>query len=290
MQAFHTEHTDNHRHTGIESRAGQNLMRGVQFKLWDVSATDIEYHYADGHTISLYLKGGDTTYRHDKPDIKGQAGRLCIMPQGHISRWHSAEPIRIAHLYVPDQFIRQEAERHLDIDARQANLMDVIYRDDQDLSCQMMALVAGLSHQDRVDPLFCEQSLYALSSRLLENYQQQGVTGNAYQGGLSPSHRGFIKAYIRDHLDARLTLEHLAAQLNLSPFHFARMFKRSFGDTPASYIVRQRVEQSKLMLNNDLPLSHIALECGFTHQSHYHNYFKKLTGVTPLKYRKLLQV
>ncbi len=64
-------------------------------------------------TLSLYLKGGERTFRNHKPHLKGQAGKLCLMPQGHLSHWHSPKPIRIAHLYLPSQIIRQEAERHL---------------------------------------------------------------------------------------------------------------------------------------------------------------------------------
>lgn len=280
---------DSHIHSnGFNNTLSQSLIRDVSFKVWQVAPADIEYQFDAGHTLSLYLNGGEHTFRHDKPDLKGHTGKLCLMPQGHVSRWHSPAPIQIAHLYLPDELIRQEAERHLDIDARLANLQDLIYQDDENLKQAMLGLIGALTHRKKTDPLFCEEALYSVTSRLLECYRQDGQTSNKKSRGLSASHRVLIKHHIHQHLEQKLTLESLAELVHLSPFHFARMFKQSFGDSPANYIIRQRIERAKALLKSDQPLSQLAVQCGFSHQSHLSNYFKKQTGVTPANYRALL--
>ena len=80
------------------------------------------------------------------------------MPQGHLSHWHSPKPIRIAHLYLPGQIIRQEAERHLDIDSLLANLQDLVYQSDASLSSAMMSLIAAMKNDENIDPLIVEQA------------------------------------------------------------------------------------------------------------------------------------
>lgn len=289
MKNFHVRGNNLLVRQNFKNTISEKLIRGVSFKLWEVDATDIEYQYDEGHTLSLYLKGGQQTYRYDKPKLKGQAGKLCIMPKGHLSRWHSGSPIRIAHLYLPDQFIRQEAERHLDIDSRLANLQDITYYEDTDLNRAMYSLISALNNGSKIDPLYSEEALYAVSSRLLERYRQEGHSKEWLNKGLSPIHRQKIKVYIKKRLETKMTLESLANLLHLSPFHFARMFKQSFGDSPANFIIRQRIELAKELLKGNTPLSYIALECGFSHQSHLNNHFKKHFNVTPALYRKLIK-
>jgi len=105
---------------------------------------------------------------------------------------------------------------------------------------------------------------------------------------LSVEQRKRVKNYINECLSDKIFIDSLAELLHLSPFHFARMFKQSFGDSPANYVIRQRVELAKQMFSGNAGLSYIAAECGFTYQSHFNNYFKKHMGVTPSVYRKLL--
>jgi AraC family transcriptional regulator len=273
---------------GLHQFMSKDLMRGVRFRVWDVEANNIQYQYNAGHTLSLYLKGGERTFRKDKPHLKGQTGKLCLMPQDHLSRWHSPEAIRIAHLYLPDQIIRQEAERHLDIDSRLANLQDLVYQSDVNLSNAMMNLIAAMNSGSNIDSIFVEQALHTVTAGLLERYCDLSKPIKMRQYGLSPTHRTLIKSYIKSHLGQKLTLEDLAAKLQLSPFHFARMFKQSFGDSPAKYVIRQRVELAKTLLAGKEDSSFVALECGFCHQSHFINHFKKEVGVTPAKYRNIL--
>jgi len=287
--AFHSEEKQSSSKHGLHQRLSEDFVRGVRFRVWEVDPNSIEYQYNEAHTLSLYLKGGESTFRQDKPSLKGQSGKLCLMPQGHLSQWQSERSIRIAHLYLPDQIIRQEAERHLNIDSRFANLQDFIYQSDTDLSNAMMRFIIAMKNNAVIDPLIIEQALHAVISGLLERYCDIKTQSKMRQHGLSSAHRILIKSYIKGHLAHKLNLEELAQKLHLSPFHFARMFKHSFGDSPAQYIIRERVKLAKLLLAGKEDLTFIALECGFCHQSHFINHFKKEVGVTPAKYRKLLR-
>ena len=84
------------------------------------------------------------------------------------------------------------------------------------------------------------------------------------------------------HLQENIALEVLAEIAQLSVHHFARAFRQSLGTPPHNYIVKRRVEHAQQLLRNtDLPLSEIAIEAGFTDQSHLARHFRTMTGVSP---------
>jgi AraC family transcriptional regulator len=83
-----------------------------------------------------------------------------------------------------------------------------------------------------------------------------------------------------------LSLAELAAVINISATYFASLFKQAMGITPHQYVIQQRVERAKLMLSKtDLAIADIALQVGFSSQSHLTQQFKRFTGVTPKQVR-----
>jgi AraC-like DNA-binding protein len=108
------------------------------------------------------------------------------------------------------------------------------------------------------------------------------------RGGLAPWQEHKVRAYIEEHLGARISVEILADLVSLSESHFCRAFKESFGETPHAHIVRQRVGQARrLMLTTAEPLSHIALKCGFADQAHLTKSFRRAVGETPSAWRRV---
>ena len=92
--------------------------------------------------------------------------------------------------------------------------------------------------------------------------------------------------HIHTHLDQELTLEQIAAVINISPNYFASLFKHATGISPHQYVIRQRVKQAKTMLaKTDLAIADIAFQVGFSSQSHLTQQFKRFTGMTPKQVR-----
>jgi len=88
----------------------------------------------------------------------------------------------------------------------------------------------------------------------------------------------FIEANLDD---GSLTIEQIAKAINLSPFYFARSFKKEFGISLHQFIINKRLERAKKLLRSDLPIAQIAQMCGFSDQSHLIRLFKKYFGFTP---------
>lgn len=93
--------------------------------------------------------------------------------------------------------------------------------------------------------------------------------------------------YIDDHLRLTPSLGELAFLVGLSPSHFAKKFRRSTGLSLHRFINRRRINRSldRLKAQSE-SLASVALDLGFSSQSHFTRLFSDLTGMTPAKYRK----
>ena len=97
--------------------------------------------------------------------------------------------------------------------------------------------------------------------------------------------------FISDRLEQQqgIPLEVVAQEVGMSRYHFSRVFKESMGLSPINYIVRQRIERAKkLLAETDLPIADIALQAGFSGQSHFTTFFSKLVGLTPRSFRRAM--
>lgn len=85
-----------------------------------------------------------------------------------------------------------------------------------------------------------------------------------------------------------LTIERMAEYLGLNKCYFCQLFKKETGKTYSQFLNEIRIEKSKeLLKNTDMSILDIALSVGYNNQNYYTMAFKKITGVTPLKYRNL---
>src|SRR6202051_2050531 len=79
----------------------------------------------------------------------------------------------------------------------------------------------------------------------------------------------------------------MAQSIGLSTAHFARMFRKSTGETPYQFVLRQRVERAKAMLRApDARVLDVAVACGFKTQQHFAQVFRDICGVSPTQYRQ----
>ncbi|HVG38917.1 MAG TPA: helix-turn-helix domain-containing protein [Pyrinomonadaceae bacterium] len=86
-----------------------------------------------------------------------------------------------------------------------------------------------------------------------------------------------------------LPLEDLAAAAYLSPFHFARLFKKLTGTSPHAYLAALRAARARTLLaETDLTVTEIAARVGHTSHSHFTKAFRQATGLTPRAFRAAL--
>lgn len=98
-----------------------------------------------------------------------------------------------------------------------------------------------------------------------------------------------VLARIADAFEQPLGLDEFAALAEQSPLAFLRGFTATVGLTPHAYLTEQRLQAARrLLADARLALADVALACGFSHQSHFGDAFKRAFGLTPAHYRRLL--
>ncbi len=99
-----------------------------------------------------------------------------------------------------------------------------------------------------------------------------------------------IADYLEEHYAEKISLDHIAENMYLSPFYISKIFKSEMGESPIHYLIRVRMEKAKAILESGVPLSigEIAERVGYEDAYHFSKLFKKAYGVSPSKMRKNL--
>ena len=116
---------------------------------------------------------------------------------------------------------------------------------------------------------------------------QNALTGRQGSAGHLPGARlRRVIEHVQQNPDKDLTLSALAAVIHMSRFHFARLFKHSTGLPPHQFVVRQRIDHAmKLLTTAELSMAEIAPLVGFRTASHFSTIFRRVTGITPTRFR-----
>lgn len=149
-----------------------------------------------------------------------------------------------------------------------------------------LVLQAAIEGEDMAGDLYAESLADALVVHFLRRYTASRPGLQEVTGGLSPYKLSRTIAYIKAHLAQELSLTTLAAVVQTSPAHFARVFKHATGLAPHQYVTRCRMAHAKqLLAGTDLPLSEIGLQVGCADQSHFTALFRIHASLTPKAYR-----
>lgn len=146
------------------------------------------------------------------------------------------------------------------------------------------ALRDELRRRRQLDAEYLHSVAVVLTRHLLSTYVTAVLP--AESGGLPRYKLRRAIEYIHENLGGDISFRGVAAHVRISPYHFARMFKQSTGQSPHNYIVQCRIERAKgLLAEARLPISDVAFEVGYKSQSHFTTCFGRVTGVTPGEFR-----
>jgi AraC family transcriptional regulator len=272
-------------HARLEQSAA--LDDGLVAALWNNRHDAREYHAPTHHTLSCYIADGTGTFRRDQPDQKGAPGKLCILPAGHESAWVINGEIRLAHLYFSQEQFALGCLTLLDREPREMQLRENTFLEDPQQAGRFQQLIRMNWNEPGERLLTSSLAHEMLSHALLSQVgKRQGLR---LKGGLAAHLRRQLVEFIEAHLADPLTLGQLAGMCALSEYHFARMFRESFGLPPHQYLLARRMEQARRLLRQtERPLGDVALACGFASASHFSNRFRQVMGATPGEYRQAL--
>jgi AraC-like DNA-binding protein len=162
---------------------------------------------------------------------------------------------------------------------------------DQKLDTLFAEFAAELADEKPGKEIVMSALLEQLLVQVLRNYTQPHRSEE-----LELSRAGLVDRRIRrsvelmyTQLDQELTLKAIAAASYLSPFHFARLFKKLTGSTPHNYLAGIRAARAQLLLaETELSVTEIGARVGYLSASHFTKAFRIATGTTPREFRKSL--
>ncbi|HKT92444.1 MAG TPA: AraC family transcriptional regulator [Paraburkholderia sp.] len=149
------------------------------------------------------------------------------------------------------------------------------------------ALAQNLEVGGPLNRLFVEQLGLAIGTHLTTQYGGLSSGGERAKGALSVANEARAKELLLDKAHASASIADIARECNLSRGYFIRAFSRSTGRTPHQWLLEQRTQQARqLVEQTDMTLSEIAAMCGFADQSHLSRVFLKLVGMSPGAWRR----
>ncbi|MDD1015002.1 AraC family transcriptional regulator [Pseudomonas rubra] len=280
LQVFKAMHDSPHARLEHSAHLGD----GLAAALWNNRHDARDYEAPSHHTLSCYIADGTGTFRRDRPGHTGAPDKLCIMPAGSASHWVVNGSIRLAHLYISQEQFALGCISLLDREPRELQLQEATFLDDPAQARRFRQLIT-LDWDEPAERLLTS----SLAHEILDHavLSQVGLRqGLRLKGGLAAYQRRQLSEYVEAHLDQPLTLGELAALCNLSEYHFARMFRTSFGLPPHQYLLARRLAKARQLLRHgQLPLGEVALLCGFASASHFSTRFRQALGATPGAYR-----
>ncbi|MDD0997316.1 AraC family transcriptional regulator [Pseudomonas sp. TNT2022 ID1044] len=258
---------------------------GLSAALWSNHHDAQDYEAPSHHTLSCYIAGGTGTFRRDRPGNKGGPDKLCILPADHQSGWVINGDIRLAHLYFSPEQFALGCVTLLDREPRELQLREQTFLDDPQQAARFRQLIT-LNWDEPGERLLTSSLAHEILSHALLS-QVSARSGLRLKGGLAARQRRLLVEYIDSHLDQAISLGQLAALCALSEYHFARMFRESFGLPPHQYVLARRLHRAReLLRSTSQPLGEIALACGFASASHFTNRFRQALGAAPGEYRQ----
>lgn len=129
------------------------------------------------------------------------------------------------------------------------------------------------------------QQQAAWREAILLLFQRHARVPQVAPPGREPQAVARAKELLGSQLAEPPSLQQLAAAVNLSPFHFARVFRRATGMPPHAWLKQRRLEQARALLKSGCAPLEVALCLGFSDQSHLNRQFKQAYGVAPGAYR-----
>lgn len=128
---------------------------------------------------------------------------------------------------------------------------------------------------------------YRLADHLSRRYGGERRDDARPRGALDQASVDRVAEYVDANLSGPLTLDRLAAVAMLSPYHFARSFRRTTGLAPHQFVTSRRVDRAtRLLVGSGVSVDDIAVAVGMPNTSHFRRVFRRHTGLLPGQLRR----
>ena len=268
-------------------KAGWN---NILVEYWHMPAHELPPQLLPDYVINIHFKGPARTevvWDGRLLSKRFTHGEITILPPGLNCKGACLEDSDFLVLRLQPGIITQVAQEldypdHIEI----APNLGVVSPQIQHIG---LALKTELESGCLSGRIYGESLATALASYLLQQHSTSKKRVQDFAGGLPKYKLCRTLEYINENLENELTVAELASVVEMSPYHFARLFKQSTGFTPHQYLINSRIERAKMLLaEKKLSIAEICEYVGFRSPSHFIALFRKFTSMTPKAYRDQL--
>ena len=236
-----------------------------------------------GHSAKISCRRGGVNYTGSAAH-----GDIDIVPAGTPARWEMHDQHdRTLLLGLPCSLLNTVAEQH-GLDSRRLELRNRFQIRDTQLEYIAWALKAEMESNFPSGRLYTESLSVSVASRLVSVYSSIPQRPTRQKGGLDGRRLKHTLAYIENHLSEDLSLSRIASAAGISASHFKVKFRQSTGIPVHQYVIQRRLDRAKsLLMEGKLSIAQIAVESGFSHQSHLARHLRRVSGLSPRVMQRL---
>jgi len=271
------------------------LWRGVHVETIQlISHQRFEYTFKHKHHLLVAIEDGS---RFDGELLveglatstgRGCSHKLIFVPAGRrFFGWQSPRQLtRSICLYVDPATVAVDPNCRFD----EAELQPRMLFEDSGLWQTVAKLKSQIGNSNPSAGLYAEALGGILAHELLGLHRATPELRQIHRGGLAVWQQRRIIEFIEARLADNVSLHALAQVVRLSPYHFVRCFKQSFGVPPHRYLTAKRIDRAKTLLASPRrSITEIALDLGFSTSSSFSAAFRGIAGQTPTSYRRMLE-
>jgi AraC family transcriptional regulator len=234
----------------------------------------LEVHYC-GPDHLLILFGEDA--RPPRSGLRNHKNKFVFVSAGREYKWQEPSHLgQVTYFCIDPALLPWESAGG----RNSQNFSTLFFFEDaglRDIAVRLQSIVEASEPMDRV---YCESLGVVLAHELLRVCS--GAVRTSFKGGLAGWQQRAVAKYIEEHVADQIPLGILAEIARLSPFHFSRAFKKTFGMPPHRFHSHRRIERAKTLLADPgASITAVGMALGFSETSSFSTAFRKVTGETP---------
>jgi AraC family transcriptional regulator len=281
---------------GVQAKAAGAGRLGVSAALWNGRPKAISYEISRPaceltHVVSIWTKGQVSSELH----LDGRVRYAKVRRRGTFQMARAGESVRAIlskssgeclDIYLPVTFMTGCLESEFERFKPALELLPLRLQEDLMVASAGDVIAAELKSPDGASRIAIDSASLSLAVTLIRRYSN--VKGQVAQStsGLAEWQKRRAIHRLRDAVDENISLSELASEVGLSPYHFARAFKKSVGMAPHQYQIHLRMQLAQsLLASSPLMIGEIAQKVGYNDLSYFTRLFRRRFGVTPRAYR-----
>jgi AraC-like DNA-binding protein len=240
-----------------------------------------KHAHEDIYAIGVMEKGGSYCLGPERKESFVAPGQIALINPGQVHSGVPEKDVRMTYcmLYVDTALMQDAASDICEKESMLPEFRHMIIRDPVlwkmfERLYKVFSVSGGRLEKESV-------VLEALGA-LVSGYG--GVKHHKTRPGEAHREIRLAREFLAENLSDKLSLETVAASVGFSRYHFLRVFKKMAGVPPHVFRTQRRIDAAKRLIRRGMPFAEVALETGFTDQSHFTNKFRQFTGATPSQY------